>query len=142
MADRLGLESLDREGTTVVLKFRQDAKLDPAMILRLIQSRGDLTLLPPAVIRMDLSKTPGVVPSKGTARNRHPESVQRQKSVGTDTRSRAIVLVDRPRDLRSRARLHEAGDSGRKTADPSAPGGLFERVGQLLEQLSQSLVAS
>jgi hypothetical protein len=25
--------------------------------------------------------------------------------------------------------------------DPSGPGGLFERVGELLEQLSQSLVA-
>ena len=31
MADRIGLESLDREGSTVVLKFRQDARLDPAM---------------------------------------------------------------------------------------------------------------
>jgi hypothetical protein len=26
--------------------------------------------------------------------------------------------------------------------DPALPGGLFERVGQLLEQLSRSLVAS
>ena len=29
LADRIGLESLDREGQTVVLKFRPDAKLDP-----------------------------------------------------------------------------------------------------------------
>ena len=53
-ADRIGLESLDREGPTVVLKFRQDAKVDPALLLKLIKSRGDLTLLPPAVLRLDL----------------------------------------------------------------------------------------
>src|SRR6476619_1508648 len=41
-ADRLGLESLDRQGSVVVFKFRQDAKLDPAWLLRLVQSRGDL----------------------------------------------------------------------------------------------------
>ena len=31
MADRLGLESVDREGGFVVLKFRPDAKLDPGL---------------------------------------------------------------------------------------------------------------
>ena len=56
LADRIGLESLDREGTIVVLKFRQDAKLDPALLLKLIQSRGDLTLLPPAILKLDLTR--------------------------------------------------------------------------------------
>jgi transcription-repair coupling factor (superfamily II helicase) len=55
MADRVGLESVDREGSAVVLKFRPDAKLDPALIVRLIQTRGDLTLLPPAALRLQLS---------------------------------------------------------------------------------------
>ena len=41
LADRIGVETLDREGHTVVLKFRQDAKLDPAWLLRVIQERGD-----------------------------------------------------------------------------------------------------
>ena len=40
MADRLRVESLDREGHVVVLKFRPDAKLDPAWLFRVIQSRG------------------------------------------------------------------------------------------------------
>jgi transcription-repair coupling factor (superfamily II helicase) len=30
MADRIEVESLDREGAVVVLKFRPDARLDPA----------------------------------------------------------------------------------------------------------------
>jgi len=131
MSDRIGLESLDREGATVVLKFRQDAKLDPAMILRLVQSRGDLTLLPPAVIRMDLSKetTSGVVFKGGPRRKTTPDVVSsswwtsRATSETAPGFTRQAILAER-------------------APDPSAPGGLFERVGQLLDQLSQSLVAS
>jgi transcription-repair coupling factor (superfamily II helicase) len=128
MADRIGVESLDREGTTVVLKFRPDAKLDPAMILRLIQSRSDLTLLPPAVIRMELQKTSGVVSAKRRAETT-PEVLSpswwtaRATSETAPGFSRQAILAETP-------------------PEPSAPGGLFDRVGQVLEQLSQSLVAS
>ena len=38
--DRIGLESLDREGQTVVLKFRPDARLDPAVLFRVVKERG------------------------------------------------------------------------------------------------------
>jgi len=48
LADRIGVESLNREGFAIVIKFRMDAKLDPAWLLRLVQTRGDLQLLPPA----------------------------------------------------------------------------------------------
>ena len=43
LADRIGIESIDREGPTVVLKFRPDAKLDPAWLFKIIQERGDVT---------------------------------------------------------------------------------------------------
>jgi len=56
LADRIGLESLDRDGTAVVLKFRADAKLDPAWLFRVVQRRGDVTLIPPATLKMDLKK--------------------------------------------------------------------------------------
>ena len=42
MADRIGVESIDREGQTVVLKFRPDAKLDPQWLFRVVQERGDV----------------------------------------------------------------------------------------------------
>ena len=54
MADRIGLESIDRETHTVVLKFRAEARVDPAHLIRLVQARHDVTLTPPAVLRMDL----------------------------------------------------------------------------------------
>jgi len=51
-AERIGIESVERDGSTVVLKFRPDAKVDPGLLLKLIKSRKDLTLLPPAVLRL------------------------------------------------------------------------------------------
>jgi transcription-repair coupling factor (superfamily II helicase) len=53
-AERIGLDSVERDGATIVLKFRQDASIDPAMLIKLIKSRRDLTLLPPAVLKLAL----------------------------------------------------------------------------------------
>ena len=55
LADAVGLESIDREAQTVVLKFRQDAKVDPTRLFKLVQERGDLTLVPPATLKLSLA---------------------------------------------------------------------------------------
>jgi transcription-repair coupling factor (superfamily II helicase) len=55
MADRIGLDSVDREAQMVVLKFRPDAKLDPTWLFKLVQQRGDLTLVPPATMKLNLA---------------------------------------------------------------------------------------
>ena len=151
VSDRIGLESLDREGQRVVLKFRPDAKLDPAMILNLVQSRGDLTLLPPAVIRLDLTADPRprplpearVVPGKGRL-------VTRPAPAESRPRESHILRDDTPGGswwtARAASTVQPGFTKGEILAeapfDPSTPGGLFERLGSLLEQLTQSLVAS
>src|SRR5439155_1855102 len=56
MADRLRIESIDREGRTVVMKFRPQARLDPARLVNLMQQRSGLTLIPPAGLKLDLSR--------------------------------------------------------------------------------------
>jgi transcription-repair coupling factor (superfamily II helicase) len=66
LADRIGLESIDREGAAVVLKFRADAKLDPAWLFRVVQRRGDVTLVPPATLKLDLKKPPVAAESPRT----------------------------------------------------------------------------
>src|SRR5206468_7354020 len=48
MADRLGIESVDRGASTVVLKFRPQARVDPVKLVALVRRRSDLTLVPPA----------------------------------------------------------------------------------------------
>src|SRR5262245_19562293 len=71
LADRAGVESIDREAQLVVLKFRPEAKLDPAWLFKLVQDRKDLQLTPPATLRLDLriagSKRAGL--PAGTARS-------------------------------------------------------------------------
>jgi transcription-repair coupling factor (superfamily II helicase) len=54
MADRLGIESIDREKNLLIVKFRGDAPLDPVRLVELVEARPDVTLAPPAVIRVDL----------------------------------------------------------------------------------------
>ncbi len=56
MADRLGIETLDREGRSVVIKFRPQAKVDPVRLVALVRQRSDLTLVPPAALRLTLAR--------------------------------------------------------------------------------------
>jgi len=130
VADRIGIESLERDGFAVVLKFRQDARIDPGMLLKLVSSRPDLTLTPPAVLRLALNAhqaEPGHRASgtgtTGTGRSGGSWWTARASSAVVPGFSREHILAEIPQD-------------------PSAPGGLFERLGELLDQLSQSVVAS
>src|SRR5204862_2407256 len=54
MADQLGIDSIDREGRTVVLKFRPQATVEPVRLVSLVRQRSDLTLVPPAALRLNL----------------------------------------------------------------------------------------
>ena len=74
---RLGLESLDREGQIVVLKFRADAKLDPAWLFRVVQSRGDVALLPPATLKLDLQSGRAQI-AEGRRATRRPSGKPRK----------------------------------------------------------------
>jgi len=56
LADGLGLETLDREGSAVVLKFRErKTTVDPVRIINLVREREDLRIFPPATLKLDLS---------------------------------------------------------------------------------------
>ncbi len=127
MADRIGLESLDREGPIVVLKFRMDAPLDPVRILKLVESRGDLQLLPPAVLKLDMSKDAGAKAGRDRRAQSRPETTSwwtaRATAEVTPGFTRDAILAETP-------------------PDPAAAGGLFERVGQVLSQLAQYVTAS
>jgi transcription-repair coupling factor (superfamily II helicase) len=143
LADRVGAESLDREGTNVVIKFRQDAKIDPALLLNLIQARGDLTLLPPAILKLDLTRP---VAATQTSRPAGPGRLIRDP--GRQTRPASDQKDPAPSWWTARATADVAPGFTREEIlaetppDPAAPGGLFERIQRVLGQLSQALVAS
>jgi len=134
-ADRIGLDSLDRHGAVVVLKFRQDARIDPAPLMKLVASRDDLTLLPPAVLRLNMAQLEHAPGRPTVTRGRLRPARTEPEGVSTSWWTARATSDVAPGFTRGEI-LAEA------PPDPSQPGGLFERVGRLLDELSQSLVAS
>jgi len=59
LADRLGVESIDREGRLVVIKFRPQATVDPIRLIKVVQEHPDVTLVPPGSLKLDLEATQG-----------------------------------------------------------------------------------
>ena len=63
LADRLAIETLDRDGFAVVLKFREKkATVDPVRLIKLVRERDDLQIFPPATLKLNLA-----VPSHDSA---------------------------------------------------------------------------
>ncbi len=65
-ADRLGLETIDRDGSLVVFKFRERTKVDLPRLLTLVRSRQDLQLIPPGSLKLDVRQ--GAPVGKRTSR--------------------------------------------------------------------------
>jgi len=144
LSERVGVDSLEREGPVIVMKFRPDAKLDPIWVLKLVENRGDLVLLPPAILKLDLSKP--VEPPKPISAKRPAVAPPGRLIAKTPTSARP---VDRPGSeswWTTRATTGEVSSGFTREEilaevppDPRAPGGIFERVRQVLDELSRSL---
>jgi hypothetical protein len=94
-------------------------------------------LVPPGVLRLDLGRPAEAAAAAGSApRLRRP--VQRPGPVGTPATSwwTARATSDVEPGFTRDAILAEA------PPDPAQPGGLFDRVSAVLEQLSQATIAS
>jgi transcription-repair coupling factor (superfamily II helicase) len=125
MADRLGIDSIDREGKSVVLKFRPQAKVDPARLVALVRQRSDLTLVPPAALRLNLETSVAVTRPQIPGGRRSTGRSQLAPSWWT---ARARTGEVKPGFTKEEI-LRPAKD------DPRAEGGVFERVGGLLSGL-------
>jgi transcription-repair coupling factor (superfamily II helicase) len=114
LADRIGVESIDREGQIVVLKFRPEAKLDPAYLLRVVQQRNDIQLSPPATLKLDMRVAQA------------PKRTGTQASWWTARATAGEVKAGFSRE----EILRPAKE------DPRAEGGVLTRVSELLHELS------
>ena len=127
LAERLGVESVDREGRTVVIKFRPQARLDPVRLVSLVRQRPDLTLIPPAGLRLTLQDGSGKpAPSVQTAAASPRKGGARPAPSWWTARARA---GDVKPGFSKEEILRPAKD------DPRSPGGLFDEVGGLLSEL-------
>jgi transcription-repair coupling factor (superfamily II helicase) len=134
MADRIGIESIDREAQTVVLKFRPEAKLDPQWLFRVVQARGDVALIPPGTLKLDMRATPAA--SRRPAAAAPPPVVKGKARPRTDP-----VAAGSWWTARARAGEVTGGFSRDEILrpakeDPRAEGGVFTRVSGLLRELS------
>src|SRR5579872_86431 len=116
LADRIGIESVDREGQIVVIKFRPEARLDPTWLFKIVQERTDVQLTPPATLRLDM-KIAGKRRSAGKASWWTARATAGEVTSGF---SREEIL--RP-----------------EKEDPRAEGGVFSRVSGLLRDLSEGV---
>jgi len=151
MADRLGLESIDRQGPLVVLRFRGDGRRagtappDPARLVRFLRDRPDVTLAPPALLKFELKPPTAPKQPEGGAGDIAAGAgpgVSRRSGLGSARHSDAA----RPGGTASwwTARAREGGVKPGFTKeeilrpareDPRAPGGVLTRVGELLSRL-------
>ena len=161
MADHLKLDAIEREGKTIVFKFRDSATLDPQRLLSVVNRRPDLRLVPPGHLKLDLAP-PVIAPPMGIGRDGPPS----RPSLGSPSRPSPAVPGP-PTSSRTGPATHRPVAQGssrgpswwtvRATAgdvkpgftkaevlkpmpeDPRAPDGLFDRVGGVMRELSDDL---
>ena len=66
-ADRIGAAAVDRERHLLVIRFGEHARIEPEQLVAFVQSRPEVTLTPPAVIRIDLEALGGTGNGGGEA---------------------------------------------------------------------------
>ena len=118
LADRIGIETIDREGHLVVLKFRPEAKLDPAWLFTIVQRRKDVQLTPPATLKLDMR-----IAESGKGLTGPAKSPQRSWWTARATAGEVTAGFTKDQILRP------------AKEDPRAEGGVFNRVSGLLRDL-------
>jgi transcription-repair coupling factor (superfamily II helicase) len=151
MADRLGIETIDREGDKVVFRFRPQTRLDPARLVSFIQRRSDLTLVPPAGLRLDLKATApatGATGAKGASGATSAQPGAWPNLGRKPLTSDQVLRTRRPEPASAGSWWTARATAGevttgftkaqilrREKEDPRAPGGVFTRVSDLLRDL-------
>ena len=137
LADRLGVDTIDREGRLVVIKFRPQAKLDPARLVKAVHERPGATLVPPATLKLEMEAPEGASIPSATGRALPPRSLPRP---GGRHRRRGRAEDTSWWTARATAGAVTAGFTKQEMlrtpeADPRAQGGMFARLEELLRAL-------
>ncbi len=148
MADQLGVESIDRDAKSVVIKFGSKSKVDPARMVGIVRQRPELTILPPSGLRISLDPAAAqaqAAQAKPPVKNAGKAGPVAGPSAGAYGRSMAPAKkrsdiapswwTARATAGEVKAGFTKAEILKAKPDDPRAPGGVFERVGALLSDM-------
>ena len=149
LADALGVETIDRADSTIVIKFRQKAKVDLTTVIALVQDRGDLQLLPPNSLKLNLkyveaAPAPPAPPSppKSPLQRAHERHPSYSPGAQRRTTPQKAKLQRKPSWWTARATAGEVTPGFTKAEimkqapeDPRAPDGVLAKVTVLLEDL-------
>jgi transcription-repair coupling factor (superfamily II helicase) len=152
MAERLRIDSIDREGAAVVFKLREDAPLDPVRLMKFLQSRPEVRLVPPALLKLELPRSSAAAAShasrlRASGRRSAPEPASAESwkpgsrmpgGPGQTAGSRQASIswwTARATAGEVTAGFSKAEILKPVAEDPRAEGGLFDRVGGLLAEL-------
>jgi transcription-repair coupling factor (superfamily II helicase) len=146
LADALRVESIEREGSVVVIRFRETANVDPVRLVRLVRERGDLQLIPPVSLKVDLRK-PAALPASGSAAALKEANEARIKRdmprptrypIGRKHRAEPAWWTARATAGEVTAGFTKAEILKPKDDDPRAAGGILERITDLLQELGDT----
>jgi transcription-repair coupling factor (superfamily II helicase) len=121
LADRLGVESVDREGQTVVIKFKPAPTLNLDHLVRVVGRRGDTVLAPPAAVKLDLKASAATTPAR--AGRQRPET-------GPSWWTARAATGEVTAGFSKEALLRPPKE------DPDGPQGVFTKVRSLLAELA------
>jgi hypothetical protein len=135
----LGLETIDREGDRVVFRFARRPPR-PARLVTFLERRKDVTLVPPAGMRLDLKAGQAGQAGRAGQAGQAGRSVSRVCPVAAGWRAAAgawagrgrgpCLMVDSPgHSGGSDRRVHEGRNPEAQGGRPSGPSGVFTEWG-------------
>jgi transcription-repair coupling factor (superfamily II helicase) len=133
MADRLGIEAIEREGATVVVRFRPNTRVQPERLVNLVQRRGDITLIPPNGVRLDLQTASRRGPAGAAGRS--TRAVPAPGKTALRTGSSVSWWTARATSAQVAPGFTRAEMLRPPAEDPRGENGVFTRVGGLLSEL-------
>jgi transcription-repair coupling factor (superfamily II helicase) len=131
MADRLGIDSIDRDGRLVVIKFRQNTTIDPRRLITVVHEFPGARLVPPSSLKLDLEAMgDGPKPQPTPSRTTRRPIGARPSTEGAPGWWTARATAGEVRPGFSKEAILRKPE-----ADPREKGGVFEQLGSLLEAL-------
>jgi transcription-repair coupling factor (superfamily II helicase) len=130
LADRLDIESIDREGRLVVLRFRPNARIDPLRLVNVVGRWPGAMLVPPVSVKLDI-EAPLNAPGGQEARG---DRAQRRGSKGRGETGQSWWTA-RATTGEVKSGFTKAEILRKPESAPLAENGMFARLEGLLREL-------